>query len=569
MGEQLYCLAQRIGRALGCEPADLVIKDTRFLDVATGRLLHGDIAIFGDRIVGTQDSYNGRIEIDGKDLFAVPGFVDAHLHVESSLLVPAEFERCVLPRGTTTAICDPHEICNVLGREGLRYMLAQAENLCLDLRVQLPSCVPATTLETSGARLDADQLAPFLGHPRVLGLAELMNFPGVIERNPEVLRKLAIGAAHVDGHAPLLRGHALNAYLAAGIRTCHESTTVDEATEKLSKGMEILVREGSAAKDTLRLAPVLDELSSPFIAFCTDDRHVRDILGEGHIDHCIRTAISAGAPIPAVYRAASWSAARAFGLCDRGRIAPGFRADLVLLGDMRDCAVEQVICGGRIVDDELLDSTPRIDPVGLNSIRLDPVTAELFAVPAPGASTPVIGIVPDRILTRRLTLRLPYRNGRRHPDPDRDVQKLCVLARHGVNRNIGRGFVKGLGIRCGALASSVAHDSHNIIVAGIDDADMAIAVNRLIELQGGLVAVRNGRVLAELALPVAGLMSECPAAEVRDRLNALVDAARLLGCTLREPFLQLAFLALPVVPHLKLTDRGLVDVDRFALLEPT
>ncbi len=560
-------LGRRIDQALGREPADLVIKGARILNVATGGLDPGDVAICGDWIVGTHDAYRGVRTIDGRGRIAVPGFIDTHVHVESSLVTPAEFERSVLPRGTTTAICDPHEIANVLGLAGLRYFLDAAPTLCMTLRVQLSSCVPATDLETSGARLGAEDLVALRDHPAVLGLAEMMNFPGVLTKDEGVLDKLvAFASWHIDGHAPLVRGYDLNAYLAAAISTDHESTSFEEAQEKLRKGMHILAREGSIAKDVARLAPLLTDQTWPFLAFCTDDRNPLEIAEEGHIDFAIREAIRAGAPAIATYRAASFAAARAFRLFDRGQIAPGQRADIVLLDDLESCAVSQVVCGGVVIDDDAFEGRVVTAPVGYGSIKRQPVTAELFAVSAAGSSGPVIGAIENSLLTEHLTLELPYRNGQRLPDPAQGVHKLAVLERHGINGNVGHGFVRGFGGLHGALASSIGHDSHNIIVVGDSDRDMARAVNRLIELQGGAVAVTDGRVLAELPLPIAGLMSDRPFEEVETKLRALRQSTREMGCAMAEPLLQLAFLPLPVIPHLKLTDRGLVDVDRFELL---
>jgi adenine deaminase len=437
----------------------------------------------------------------------------------------------------------------------------------MTLKVQLSSCVPATGLETSGARLDAADLTLLRDHPAVLGLAEMMNFPGVLARDDAVLDKLlAFAGRHVDGHAPLLRGYDLNAYLAAAIRTDHESTGFEEGREKLAKGMHVLMREGSIAKDVAALAPLLTEQTWPSLSFCTDDRNPLEIADEGHLDFAIRKAIRLGVPAPAAYRAASFAAARTFGLFDRGQIAPGRRADIVLLDDLAGCAVAQVICGGAPVDEAAFADRAAVPPVGHGSVRRQPVAPDLFAVPASGPSGPVIGAIEHSLLTEHLTLALPYRDGVRLPDPAQGVHKLCVLERHGKNGNVGRGFVRGFGALRGALASSIGHDSHNLIVVGDDDGDMAVAVNRLIELQGGCVTVAGGEVRAELPLPIAGLMSERPFEEVADRLRALRRAAAALGCTMAEPFLQLAFLPLPVIPHLKLTDLGLVDVDRFELL---
>ncbi|AIB14581.1 adenine deaminase (plasmid) [Azospirillum argentinense] len=561
-------LKTRIGQALGETKADLVIKNTRFLNVVTGETAAGDIALCGDRIIGTYESYDGVEEIDGSGLTVVPGFIDTHVHCESTCVTPMEFDRCVLPRGTTTAICDPHEICNVLGEKGLRYFLDCAEGTALDLRVQLSSCVPATELETSGARLEAADLLRHKDHPKVLGLAEFMNFPGVFHKVDGVLDKLAaFDGRHIDGHAPLLSGRELNAYLSCGIRNCHETTSAPEAMEKLRKGMQVLIRDGSVSKDVHALAPVIQPETSPFLGFCTDDRNPLDIAEEGHMDHLIRSAIRLGAPLAHVYRAATWSAARGFGLFDRGLIAPGQRADLVLLDDLEDCAVNRVIRNGRVVTPQTFAGRPAVSPVGLRSIKLHPVTAEDFSVPARGSVQSVIGVLPGKIITAHLRLEVPARDGKLVADPDRDILKICVFARHGTNQNVGRGFASGFHLREGALASSVGHDSHNICVVGASDEDMAIAVNRLIELQGGFVAVRNGQVVGELALPLAGLMSLEPFETVERHLRSLRASVKGMGCPLAEPFLQLAFLPLPVIPHLKITDRGLVDVDKFALVE--
>ena len=560
-------LEARIDQALGRTPADLVIRNARILDLATGALLPGDIAICGDTIVGTCDTYTGTEQIDAQGRIAVPGFIDTHVHTESTLVTPGEFDRCVLPRGTTTAICDPHEICNVHGEAGLRYILDSATHMVMDLRVQLSSCVPATALETSGATLSADDLIRHRDHPKVIGLAEFMNVPGVLNKDPGCMDKIAAFAGqHIDGHAPLLSGRSLNAYRSVGICNCHESTNADEGREKLQKGLQLLIREGTVSKDLAALAPLIDEFASPFIGFCTDDRNPLDIQEEGHLDHLVRRAIALGAPIPAVYRIATWSAARGFGLRDRGLIAPGFLADILLLDDLATCAISTVLRRGRVVTPELFANRTLPTHDARNSILLKPATAETFTAPAPGPSTPVIGIIPGKILTEHLHADLPYRNGARHADPSRDLLKVCVLERHGRNGNVGRGFVKGFGLRAGALASSVGHDSHNVCVVGATDADMASAVNRLITLGGGFVAVRDGQVLAELALPFAGLMSLEPFETVRGKLETLRTAVRDLGCALPEPFLQLAFLPLPVIPHLKITDRGLVDVDRFELI---
>jgi adenine deaminase len=560
-------IARAIDQGLGRTAADLVVRNVRLLDVITGALTETDIAICGDRIVGTYDSYRGTREIDGRGLFAVPGFIDTHLHVESSLVTPLEFDACVLPHGVTTAICDPHEIANVLGVPGLRYLLDSAEATAMDLRVQLSSCVPATAFETSGAVLETKDLVPLASHPKVIGLAEFMNFPGVLAKEQDVLEKLAaFSHRHIDGHAPLLSGRELNAYLAAGIRTDHEATGLAEAQEKLAKGMAVLIREGSVCKDLHALIPLISADTSSFLAFCTDDRNPLEIAEEGHIDFMIRTAIDAGAPLHHVYRLASWSAANAFGLRDRGLIAPGWRADIALVEDLDACAVKQVIAGGRVVDEAMFAARPKIAPVGLDSMKAEKVSAEDFRVPASGPSTQIIGIVPGKIITERVERDLPIRSGFKERDQTNDVVKVAVVARHGKNRNIGRGFVTGFGLKRGAIASSVGHDSHNICVVGADDDDMAVAVNRLIDLKGGFVVAEGGQVRAELALPVGGLMSLAPFGEVAKALVPLRAAAKALGCALPDPLLQVAFLPLPVIPHLKITDFGVFDVDKFALV---
>ena len=555
-------IAQRVAQGQGREAADLVIRDVRLFDLVTGDLVPTDIAICGDRIVGTYGSYEGRKVIEGRGRIAVPGFIDTHLHVESSLVTPFEFDRCVLPHGVTTAICDPHEMANVLGSQTFDYFLGAAERVIMDLRVNLSSCVPATPMETSGATLQADDLAPYRDHPKVIGLAEFMNIPGVLNGDAGCLDKLAMfSGGHIDGHAPLLRGKALNGYLSAGISTDHEATAADEALEKVRKGMVVLIREGSVCKDLEALVPLLTVATSPFFAFCTDDRNPLEIAHEGHLDFLIRRAIELGVEPLAAYRAASMSAAAAFGLRDRGQIAPGKRADIVLLDDLEKCAVSDVISAGRLVNDALFAGRDILPPVGLQSVKLaGTISAKDMEISGSGVERPVMGIIPGQIITEFLRCDLPERNGCVMGDIGADVAKVCVVARHGHNENIGRGFVKGFGLKQGALASSVGHDSHNICVVGTDDADMALAVNRLSETGGGFIAVRDGEIVAELCLPVAGLMSDGTFEQVRDDLIVLRKASKEMGVSLEEPFLQLAFLPLPVIPHLKITDIGMIDV---------
>jgi len=564
MSDAVAYLSRAIEQGRGLAEADIVLKGGRIFDLVSGALEKSDVAICGDRIVGTYGDYRGAVEIDVSGKVIAPGFIDTHLHVESSLITPLEFDRCVLAHGVTTAICDPHEIANVLGVTGLQYFLDASMATAMDLRVQLSSCVPATHLETSGARLEVEDLLPLSRHPKVLGLAEFMNFPGVLARDPACLAKLAaFQDRRIDGHSPLLRGLDLNGYLSAGIRTDHEVTNVPEALEKLAKGMQILVREGSVSKDLHALAPIITERNSPFIALCTDDRNPLDIAEEGHLDFMIRTAISLGAPPIAAYRAASISGARIFGLMDRGLVAPGWRADLVVLDDLESCMVSKVFTRGRLVGDALFATRGTLAPVGRRSVKSRRVGAEDFVAKGAGPSTQAIGVVPGKIITQRVPVTLPYIHGERQVDLDQDAIKVAVVARHGINGNIATAFVHGFGMKRGAIASSVGHDSHNITVVGANEADMAVAVNRLIEIEGGFAVAEGGRVLAELPLPVAGLMSLMSFEEVREALIPLRAAAKSLGVVLAEPFLQVAFLPLPVIPHLKITDMGLVDVDRF------
>ena len=560
-------LSARIAQGRGVEVADLVLRGGVVLDVVTGDLIPGDVAICGGVIVGIGADYEGRevVDVAGKTL--VPGFIDTHLHIESSLVTPYEFDRCVLPHGVTTAICDPHEIANVAGLDGIRYFLEASARTVMDIRVQLSSCVPSTHMETTGARLEAADIAPLMDHPRVIGLAEFMNYPGVLHQDPGCMAKLmAFQGRHIDGHAPLLSGRDLNGYIAAGIRTEHEATSAEEAREKLRKGLRVLIREGSVSKDLHALAEVLTERTSAYMCFCTDDRNPLDIAEHGHLDYLIRTAIGLGCPPLAVYRAASLSAAEAFGLKDRGQIAPGKRADIVVLGDLAECRPEMVFCGGVLCGDAAFAAREVVAPVARHSVKAPVVRAEDFRTAGNRVETPVIGIIPGKIITPHLTFDIAPEGGDKRPDLARDLVKIAVIERHGVNGNKATGFVQGFGLQRGAIASTVCHDHHNIAVVGVDYADMALAANRLSEIEGGFVVVAGGEVLAELALPVAGLMSLEPFEVVREDLGTLRAAAKGLGVVLEEPFLQLAFLALPVIPHLKITDHGMVDVDRFEVM---
>ncbi|NDV99094.1 adenine deaminase [Salipiger sp. PrR002] len=560
-------LETKIAQGRGDAAAELVLKGGRILDLITGELIAGDVAICGDTIVGVYESYEGTREIDVKGAILVPGFIDTHLHIESSLVTPFEFDRCVTPRGVTTAICDPHEIANVIGAAGVRYFQQASAHTLMDIRVQLSSCVPSTHMETAGAELLAEDIAELMGHPSGIGLAEFMNYPGVIFRDPEAMKKLRLfEGRHIDGHCPLLSGRDLNAYVAAGIRTEHEATSAEEALEKLRKGMRVLIREGSVSKDLHALQPLLNERTSPYMCLCTDDRNPLDIGEHGHLDYMIRTLIELGTPPLAAYRAASLSAAEAFGLKDRGMIAPGKRADIVAIDSLEGCHAQMVLAGGVVVDDAAFAARETIPEVGRSSVHAPKLTAQSFRATANREETDVIGIREGQILTDHLHETIVIENGDKAPDVARDLIRIAVVERHGKNGNIATGFVRGFGLQKGAIASTVCHDHHNIACVGADYADMAVASNRLAEIEGGFVVAAEGKILAELALPVAGLMSLLPFEEVRDRLVELRAAARSLGVTLEEPFLQLAFLALPVIPALKITDRGMVDVTKFEII---
>ena len=545
-----------IEAAQGKRPCDLIIKNTKFLDVFTCTFRHGDVAIADGMIVGLEAGLKAKREIDGSRKTVVPGFIDAHVHVESSLLVPANFQKAVLPRGTTTAICDPHELANVMGVEGIKYFLDASQTLAMDLRVMLSSCVPATHLETNGGGvIGAAALAPLRAHVRSLGLAEMMNVPGVLSGDSTIMDKLdAFEGAPIDGHCPLLSGQALSAYAAAGISSCHESSELEEAREKLTKGISIWIREGSVAKDLDALIPLLTLATSTSIGFCTDDRNPLDIAVEGHIDYLVRSAIKRGVPAEVAYRSASFTVARHYGLARTGAVAPGYVADLVLLDDVKTCAVSTVIKQG-VLTSEL--AAPRIFGANMkNTMRATvPDAADLEA---PHGRVHVIGVQSGRILTDRHVMA--------HDAPG--VKHLSVLERHGGKSRPSNAYALGFGEKLrGAIASSVGHDSHNLIVVGDRTSDMSVALGALIASGGGFCVVQDGRVLSLLALPFGGLMSAEEPAHIEKALRELHKASASIGCELPEPFLQLAFLSLPVIPSLKLTDKGLVDVDAFKIID--
>lgn len=559
-------LATRIRHAAGEQPADLLLTHLRLVDVLAGEVYPTEIAIAGGLVVGVGPGYAARETLDLGGAYVAPGLLDAHVHVESAMVPPAEFARAVVPRGTTTVITDPHEIANVLGLEGIRFMLESAKGSPMSMFVMAPSCVPATHMESSGASLDAVDLASFQSSPWVLGLAEVMNFPGVVAADPDVLAKLhAFAGKVIDGHAPGLSGRALAAYAAAGIGSDHESTTLAEAREKLRLGLTVFLREATNAHNLLDLLPLVNVANQQRFCLCTDDRQPSDLLDQGHIDHLVRLAIAAGLDPVTALRLATWNTAAYFRLHDRGALTPGRRADLIVFADLAAPRPHLVLRRGEVVarDGALVPgggSRPAPHLRGTMSVDWEAVD---LAIPARGERLRVIGAVPDQLVTEHRIEAATRVRGFAVADPERDLLKMAVIERHRASGAVGTGFVSGLGLRGGALASSVAHDHHNLVVIGADDLSMLTAARRAAHLGGGMVVAAGEQVLAEVPLPLAGLMSDKPIEQVRARLDHAIAAARELGSPLHDPFMAMSFLALEVIPSLKLTDQGLVDVERF------
>ncbi|HXT50937.1 MAG TPA: adenine deaminase [Thermoanaerobaculia bacterium] len=569
--------ARLLAVARGDEPADLVLAGGRVLDVFTGDVVEADVAICGERIAGV-GRYRGREVVELGGAWLLPGLIDAHVHVESSMVPPAEMARAVVPRGTTTIVADPHEIANVLGVEGVRWMLADADGAPFEMVVMAPSCVPASHLATSGATLGVAELSWLAAEPRVRGLAEVMSFPAVVAGDPEVLAKVDVFAGRpIDGHAPGLSGAALAAYAAAGPRSDHECTTVEEAREKLRAGLVVFLRQATNAQNLRDLLPLVDARTERRLCLCTDDRQPADLLDEGHMDALVRMAIDGGVDPLVAIRMVTLNTAEHFGLHDRGAVAPGRRADLLACRDLADLRPHRVWHGGRLVakDGELLDPAlpgsalrgggPRLRPPLPPSVRVDWERVD-FALRAEGKRARVLGLIPDQLVTRHLVEEVTVKGGVAVADPARDLLRMAVVERHVGSGRVGQGFVRGLGLVRGAIASTVAHDHHNLVVAGADTLSMESAARRAAALGGGLVAAVGEEVLAEVPLPYAGLMSDRPIEEVRRELDRAIAAAHELGSPLRDPFMALSFAALEVIPSLKLTDRGLVDVDRFELV---
>jgi adenine deaminase len=566
-------LANRLAVARGDRPADLVLAGGRVLSVFTGELLEADVAVAGEHVAAVGPGYEGAETYDATGLILMPGFIDGHMHIESTKLMVGEFARAVLPWGTTTVVIDPHEIANVFGLDGVRALLAAANGIPLDYYVMVSSCVPASPFESNGATVEAEDIARFLAEePRAIGVAEMMNFPEVIAGDPASLAKVEAarraGKLHLDGHAPGLTGRELNAYLAAGIRSDHECTTYEEALEKRRLGMWIMIREGSAARNLEALLPLVKEFGPGNCLLCTDDREPDQLLREGHINDVMRKAVSLGCPPYHAIVMGTLFTARYHRLYEHGAVAPGYVADIVAVPDLESFRPTAVWKRGRLAarDGQAIGVPSVQAPDWMRgSVRVPTVTPEDFAIRV-GGSVRVIGVDAGQIVTRALVVEPARRDGHAVADPARDLAKIAVVERHRQTGRIGLGFVSGFGLQRGALASTHAHDAHNVVVIGVDDADMAAAVNRLAAIGGGQVALGEGRVLAEVPCPIGGLLSDQPAEDVAAAVERMEKASRDLGAKITAPFMTMSFMALSVVPELKITDYGLVDTVRFELV---
>jgi adenine deaminase len=557
-------LSHKLSVARGEHPAELLFKNGRLVNVLSGEIHEASIAVEDGRIIGF-GNYKARKTIDLRGAYIAPSLIDGHFHVESSQLIAAEFARAVVPHGTGTVVIDPHEYANVLGLDGIRYVLESTNNLPLDFFIMLPSCVPATSLETAGARITADDLGLMIADKRVAGIAELMNYPGVYLGMKSELAKIAVGKGKaVDGHAPGLRGKNLNAYALAGVRSDHESTELEEAREKLRLGMHILLREGSTERNLASLIPLLNAHNTSNCSFATDDKLASDLVREGHVDHAVREAIRHGLSPIAALQIASINTARHYRLQNLGAIAPRYWADFIIFDSLKKFAVRQTYKRGVLVaeDGVYLAKNPAATPLPRGTMNLRYQVRDLEVKPKAARKMRVIEIVPNQIVTRQVIVKPKIEGGLVVPDIGRDVLKLVVVERHRATGNVGVGFVRGFNLKDGALGSTVAHDAHNVVVVGTTDVDICRAIQALEELQGGQVAVRHGEVTAALPLPVAGLVSNCPLEEVIERLEALNAECRALGCKLEAPFMTLSFLSLSPIPALKLTDQGLIDASK-------
>ncbi|NQT35425.1 adenine deaminase [bacterium] len=560
----------RIAAARGDRKVDLLLVGGKVVNVFNYTIEETSVAVYDGQVVGFGD-YDAVEKYDLKGRYLSPGLIEGHIHIESSKLTPSRFAEAVVPHGTSTVVTDPHEIANVWGIKGIKFMIECSRELPLDIFYMLPSCVPATSMETSGATLSADDLSALLEDESILGIGEVMNFPGAYSGDYDVLSKTALSGEKrpVDGHAPGLIGKNLSAYMIAGPSTDHECFALDEAREKLAHGMRIMIREGSTARNLDALLPLVNAQTERRCMFVSDDKRPGDLLNEGHLDHILRRAVGKGMdPITAI-RLVTINTAEAFGLLGRGGIRPGWRADLVLFEDLKSFKVNEVWHGGKLIARDGIILTEVAEcRAGYRSGRLNVPELKLDVVRVEDRQCriKVIGIIPEQIVTKMLTTQMPVTNGYLISDMENDIIKLVVVDRHSGNGNIGIGFVKGFGIRRGAIGSTVAHDSHNIIIAGVDDNSIIAAINHLVEIGGGQVVTNGSHIQASLSLPIAGLMSDKNVTEVASSEEELIEAAGKNGCNLKDPFMALSFLALPVIPELKLTDRGLVDVGKFQLV---
>lgn len=559
--------------AAGRAKAQLVFKNINLVNVFTGEVYKTDVAVHDGYIAGI-GSYEGAEELDMEGKYLCPGFMDGHVHIESSMVIPGEFARAVVVRGTTGIIADPHEIANVKGIAGIRYMLDSTENVPMDVYVMLPSCVPATPYENAGSILKAEDLFELINHPRVLGLGELMDFPSVIHCEKSIINKVVLAKnanKFIDGHGPGIKDHELNAYIAAGVRTEHECTTVEEAIDRLRLGMCVMLREGSAARNLVDLLPAVNQSSINRCIFCTDDRHPEDILVDGHIDNNVRLAIKNGVDPVRAIQMATLNVAKCYNLEKVGGIAPGYKADVLVLNDLETVDVYQVYKYGRLVAENgkaLFNIKSVNDSRMRNSVNIKALTDDVFDLKLTSGETRVIGLVPHSLVTRDLTRQVKQENGKYYSQEGTNLLKIAVVERHHATGNTGVALVEGLGLKNGAIASTVAHDSHNIVVIGDNDEDMRIAVNHLEEIGGGICTVSEGVVKCDISLPIAGLMSDLSLEELQSKLEVMLHTAYEMGVSRDyDPFMTLAFLALPVIPELKITDLGLFDVVKFKFVE--
>nr|WP_212031217.1 adenine deaminase [Cytobacillus depressus] len=565
-------LKRRIDVAAKRIPADLIIKNGNIVNVFTREIIIDHIAIVDGFIAGIGD-YEGKETIDATGKYIIPGLIDGHVHIESAMVTPAEFANVVLPHGVTTVIADPHEIANVSGIEGIEFMLNASEGIPLDVFLMLPSCVPATPFENAGAKLGAKQLEPLYNHPRVLGLGEVMDFPSVSQNDENMLNKLvdaSLKGKCIDGHAAGIDSDGINVYMSAGIKTDHECVTAEEALDRLRKGMYVMLREGSAAKDLIALLKAVNENNARRCLFVTDDKHLDELICEGSIDYNVKLAIKEGLDPLLAIQIATLNAAECFGLKTKGAIAPGYEADLLVVSDLKTMDIEKVYKGGKLAaangkvvseTHSLVTPVPSItNSVNINSISINQLQINI----QDGNKANIIGIIPNMIVTKHLNEEVDTKNGHFQYNTSKDQLKMAVVERHKMTGNIGLGIIKGLGIKNGAIASTVAHDSHNIVAAGTSDEDLIKAIQLTAEMKGGLVIVQDGNMLSSLSLPIAGLISDQPAQMVNEKLAELNDALVKIGCTMEfNPFVTLSFMALPVIPELKLTDIGLFDVKSF------